>query len=116
MNTFQVTVGHLDQLKTVLRSLENIQGVVSRRPGCDRKPAAMASNTRKTWKRRVRKHANMGKKRKAIETQALDPLGREALRRPRRARQKLARLACAEGERRAAPLRRSAGNSLAAVY
>ena len=29
VNTFQVTVGHLDQLKTVLRSLETIQGVVS---------------------------------------------------------------------------------------
>jgi GTP pyrophosphokinase len=29
VNTFQVTVGHLDQLKTVLRSLEGIQGVVS---------------------------------------------------------------------------------------
>jgi hypothetical protein len=28
----------------------------------------MASNTRKTWKRRVRKHVNMGKKRKAIES------------------------------------------------
>ncbi|HVZ87645.1 MAG TPA: bifunctional (p)ppGpp synthetase/guanosine-3',5'-bis(diphosphate) 3'-pyrophosphohydrolase [Polyangia bacterium] len=29
VNTFQVTVGHLDQLKTVLRSLETIQGVAS---------------------------------------------------------------------------------------
>jgi GTP pyrophosphokinase len=29
VNTFQVTVGHLDQLKTVLRSLGSIQGVVS---------------------------------------------------------------------------------------
>ena len=29
VNTFQVTVGHLDQLKTVLRNLETIQGVVS---------------------------------------------------------------------------------------
>jgi guanosine-3',5'-bis(diphosphate) 3'-pyrophosphohydrolase len=29
VNTFQVTVGHVDQLKTVLRSLETIQGVVS---------------------------------------------------------------------------------------
>jgi hypothetical protein len=28
----------------------------------------MASNTRKTWKRRVRKHANMGKKRKAVDS------------------------------------------------
>jgi len=28
----------------------------------------MASNTRKTWKRRVRKHSNMGNKRKAIES------------------------------------------------
>ena len=28
----------------------------------------MASNTRKTWKRRVRKHATMGKKRKAVES------------------------------------------------
>jgi GTP diphosphokinase / guanosine-3',5'-bis(diphosphate) 3'-diphosphatase len=29
VNTFQVTVGHVEQLKTVLRSLESIQGVVS---------------------------------------------------------------------------------------
>ncbi len=29
VNTFQVTVGHVDQLRTVLRSLETIQGVVS---------------------------------------------------------------------------------------
>jgi GTP pyrophosphokinase len=29
VNTFQVTVGHLDQLKTVLRSLGSIEGVVS---------------------------------------------------------------------------------------
>ncbi len=29
VNTFQVTVGHVEQLKTVLRSLETIQGVVS---------------------------------------------------------------------------------------
>jgi hypothetical protein len=28
----------------------------------------MASNTRKTWKRRVRKHVNLGKKRKAQES------------------------------------------------
>jgi len=28
----------------------------------------MASNTRSTWKRRVRKHANLGKKRKAKES------------------------------------------------
>jgi hypothetical protein len=30
----------------------------------------MASNTRKTWKRRTRKHTNMGKKRKAKESKA----------------------------------------------
>ena len=29
VNTFQVTVGHLEQLKTVLRSLTSIEGVVS---------------------------------------------------------------------------------------
>jgi len=29
VNTFQVTVGHLDQLKTVLRSLQEIEGVVA---------------------------------------------------------------------------------------
>ena len=29
VNTFQVTVGHLEQLKTVLRSLGSIEGVVS---------------------------------------------------------------------------------------
>jgi hypothetical protein len=28
----------------------------------------MASNTRRTWKRRVRKHVNMGTKRKAKES------------------------------------------------
>lgn len=28
----------------------------------------MASNTRVTWKRRVRRHTNMGKKRKARES------------------------------------------------
>ena len=28
----------------------------------------MASNTRATWKRRVRKHSNMGKKRKAKDS------------------------------------------------
>jgi hypothetical protein len=33
----------------------------------------MASNTRKTWKRRVRKHANLGKKRKAIESKRSTP-------------------------------------------
>jgi hypothetical protein len=33
----------------------------------------MASNTRKTWKRRVRKHVNMGKKRKAIESKRSTP-------------------------------------------
>ena len=29
VNTFQVSVGHVDQLKTVLRSLQGIVGVVS---------------------------------------------------------------------------------------
>ena len=29
VNTFQVTVGHLEQLKTVLRSLQQIEGVVA---------------------------------------------------------------------------------------
>ncbi len=29
VNTFQVMVGHLDQLKTVIRSLGSIEGVVS---------------------------------------------------------------------------------------
>ena len=33
----------------------------------------MASNTRMTWKRRVRKHSNMGKKRKAIESKRSTP-------------------------------------------
>jgi hypothetical protein len=33
----------------------------------------MASNTRKTWKRRVRKHATMGKKRKAVESKRSTP-------------------------------------------
>ena len=29
LNTFQVTVGHLDQLKTVLRAIQGLDGVVS---------------------------------------------------------------------------------------
>jgi hypothetical protein len=33
----------------------------------------MASNTRKTWKRRTRKHVNMGKKRKAIDSKRSTP-------------------------------------------
>jgi hypothetical protein len=28
----------------------------------------MASNTRSTWKKRTRRHSNMGKKRKAVES------------------------------------------------
>jgi hypothetical protein len=33
----------------------------------------MASNTRMTWKRRTRKHVNMGKKRKAKESKRSTP-------------------------------------------
>jgi hypothetical protein len=33
----------------------------------------MASNTRITWKRRTRKHVNMGKKRKAKESKHSTP-------------------------------------------
>jgi hypothetical protein len=33
----------------------------------------MASNTRITWKRRTRKHVNMGKKRKAKESRNSTP-------------------------------------------
>ena len=33
----------------------------------------MASNTRMTWKRRSRKHSNMGKKRKAIDSKRSTP-------------------------------------------
>ena len=33
----------------------------------------MASNTRSTWKRRVRKHSNMGKKRKAVDSKRSTP-------------------------------------------
>jgi hypothetical protein len=33
----------------------------------------MASNTRKTWKRRSRMHSNMGKKRKAIDSKRSTP-------------------------------------------
>ena len=33
----------------------------------------MASNTRITWKRRTRKHVNMGKKRKAKESKQSTP-------------------------------------------
>jgi hypothetical protein len=34
----------------------------------------MASNTRSTWKRRVRRHTNMGKKRKAKDSRKSTPL------------------------------------------
>jgi hypothetical protein len=37
----------------------------------------MASNTRKTWKRRVRKHVNNGKKRKALESKKSTPTAAE---------------------------------------
>jgi len=37
----------------------------------------MASNTRITWKRRVRKHVNMGKKRKAKESRKSTPSAAE---------------------------------------
>jgi hypothetical protein len=37
----------------------------------------MASNTRKTWKRRVRKHVNLGKKRKAKESRKSTPTSEE---------------------------------------
>jgi hypothetical protein len=33
----------------------------------------MASNSRKTWKRRSRRHSNMGKKRKAIDSKRSTP-------------------------------------------
>jgi hypothetical protein len=33
----------------------------------------MASNTRKSWKRRARRHSNMGKKRKAIDSKRSTP-------------------------------------------
>jgi len=34
---------------------------------------AMASNSRSTWKRRVRRHTNMGKKRKAKDSRKSTP-------------------------------------------
>ena len=37
----------------------------------------MASNTRMTWKRRTRKHVNMGKKRKALESKKSTPSATE---------------------------------------
>jgi hypothetical protein len=37
----------------------------------------MASNSRETWKRRVRRHANMGKKRKAKESRKSTPSSAE---------------------------------------
>jgi hypothetical protein len=37
----------------------------------------MASNTRITWKRRTRKHVNMGKKRKAKESKKSTPSAAE---------------------------------------
>jgi len=37
----------------------------------------MASNTRSTWKRRVRRHTNMGKKRKAKDSRKSTPSAAE---------------------------------------
>jgi hypothetical protein len=37
----------------------------------------MASNTRQTWKRRTRRHTNMGKKRKAKESRKSTPSAKE---------------------------------------
>jgi hypothetical protein len=37
----------------------------------------MASNTRETWKRRVRRHSNMGKNRKAKESRKSTPSAAE---------------------------------------
>ena len=37
----------------------------------------MASNTRETWKRRSRRHSNMGKKRKAKESKHSTPSATE---------------------------------------
>jgi len=37
----------------------------------------MASNTRSTWKRRVRRHTNMGKKRKAKDSRKSTPSATE---------------------------------------
>ena len=76
VNTFQVTVGHLEQLKTVLRSLTSIEGVVLGHPAVI-EGRAMASNTRVTWKRRTRKHVNAGKKRKAKESKKSTPSAAE---------------------------------------
>jgi len=41
--------------------------------GLAKDPPAMASNTRITWKRRVRRHTNMGKKRKAKDSRKSTP-------------------------------------------
>lgn len=41
--------------------------------GIAKESAAMASNTRITWKRRVRRHTNMGKKRKAKDSRKSTP-------------------------------------------
>jgi hypothetical protein len=45
--------------------------------GLAKKRPAMASNTRSTWKRRTRKHTNMGKKRKAKESKRSTPTAAE---------------------------------------
>jgi len=37
----------------------------------------MASNTRSTWKRRTRRHTNMGKKRKAKDSKKSTPTAAE---------------------------------------
>jgi hypothetical protein len=46
-------------------------------PSLAKNAAAMASNTRETWKRRVRRHTNMGKKRKAKESRKSTPSSAE---------------------------------------
>ena len=77
VNTFQVTVGHLDQLKTVLRSLgTSIQGW-SRPPGCDRSPRhglehpqdleAPRAQARRTWARSARPTRASARRRRSAE-------------------------------------------------
>ena len=76
VNTFQVTVGHLDQLKTVLRSLETIQGVVSATAAVIEGPRRWLRTHERPGSAGCASTSNMGKKRKAVESKRSTPVGR----------------------------------------
>ena len=74
----------------------------------------MASNTRITWKRRTRKHVNMGKKRKAKESRKSTPSAAELFADMGAARGQAARAAAAKSEVAVPAVAIEAGSLLAA--